>query len=81
LFPSSSNPPKRAKLSKNLVALLSYGGVPNDFFLDILLNTLEKKKTIFFKVRAAGKGMVKTLKLSSSFAIRGKPWSFAIFEL
>jgi len=55
--------------------------VPNDFFLDILLNTLEKKKTIFFKVRAAGKGMVKTLKLSSSFAIRGKPWSFAIFEL
>ncbi|CAD5318965.1 unnamed protein product [Arabidopsis thaliana] len=52
---TTSNPPKRAKLSKNLVALLSYGGVPNDFFLDILLNTLEKKKTIFFKVRAAGK--------------------------
>ncbi|KAG7579788.1 RNA-dependent RNA polymerase eukaryotic-type [Arabidopsis thaliana x Arabidopsis arenosa] len=52
---TTSNPPRRTKLSKNLVALLSYGGVPNDFFLDILLNTLEKTKTIFFKKRAAVK--------------------------
>ncbi|EFH60223.1 hypothetical protein ARALYDRAFT_319567 [Arabidopsis lyrata subsp. lyrata] len=57
---TTSNPPKRAKLSKNLVALLSYGGVPNDFFLDILLNTLEKKNTVFFKIRAAGKGSMRS---------------------
>ncbi|CAE5990913.1 unnamed protein product [Arabidopsis arenosa] len=56
---NKSNPPKRAKLSKNLVALLSYGGVPNDFFLDILLNTLVKKNTIFFKIRAAGKAALR----------------------
>lgn len=55
-FASPSNPPKRARLSRNLVALLSYGGVPNDFFLKILLNTLEESKTIFYSERAAFKG-------------------------
>ncbi|XP_010532294.1 PREDICTED: probable RNA-dependent RNA polymerase 5 isoform X2 [Tarenaya hassleriana] len=50
---STSNPPKRTKLSRNLIALLSYGEVPNDFFLDILLNTLEESKTIFYDTRAA----------------------------
>ncbi|KAG7641367.1 RNA-dependent RNA polymerase eukaryotic-type [Arabidopsis suecica] len=50
---TTSNPPKRTKLSKNLVALLSYGGIPNEFFLDILLNTLEESKSIFYNTRAA----------------------------
>ncbi|CAH8355022.1 unnamed protein product [Eruca vesicaria subsp. sativa] len=50
---TTSNPPKRAKLSRNLVALLSYGGVPDDFFLNILRNTLEESKTIFHNKRAA----------------------------
>ncbi|XP_013596635.1 PREDICTED: probable RNA-dependent RNA polymerase 5 isoform X1 [Brassica oleracea var. oleracea] len=50
---NTSNPPKRTKLSRNLVALLSYGGVPDEFFLDILLNTLEEHKTIFNNKRAA----------------------------
>ncbi|KFK40362.1 hypothetical protein AALP_AA3G363900 [Arabis alpina] len=50
---TTSNPPKRTKLSRNLVALLSYGGIPDDFFLDILLNTLEESKTIFGNKRAA----------------------------
>ncbi|CAN7047538.1 unnamed protein product [Brassica rapa subsp. trilocularis] len=50
---TTSNPPKRTKLSKNLVALLSYGGIPDEFFLDILLNTLEEYKTIFNNKRAA----------------------------
>ncbi|VVA99759.1 unnamed protein product [Arabis nemorensis] len=50
---TTSNPPKRVKLSRNLVALLSYGGIPDDFFLDILLNTLEESKTIFDNKRAA----------------------------
>ncbi|KAJ0254181.1 hypothetical protein HA466_0107220 [Hirschfeldia incana] len=50
---TTSNPPKRTKLSRNLVALLSYGGVPDEFFLDTLLNTLEETKTIFNNKRAA----------------------------
>ncbi|ESQ50360.1 hypothetical protein EUTSA_v10001896mg [Eutrema salsugineum] len=50
---NTSNPPNRTKLSRNLVALLSYGGVPNDFFLDILRNTLENSKTIFQNKRSA----------------------------
>ncbi|KAF3485386.1 hypothetical protein F2Q69_00052085 [Brassica cretica] len=50
---TTSNPPKRTKLSKNLVALLSYGGIPDEFFLDILLNTLEEYKTIFNNKHAA----------------------------
>lgn len=56
LFASSSNPPKKARLSRNLVALLSYGGVPNDFFLNILRHTLEESKTIFYRERPAFKG-------------------------
>ncbi|KAJ0239140.1 RNA-dependent RNA polymerase 4 [Hirschfeldia incana] len=50
---TTSNPPRRTKLSRNLVALLSYGGVPDDFFLDILRNTLEESKTVFDNKRAA----------------------------
>ncbi|XP_010416585.1 PREDICTED: probable RNA-dependent RNA polymerase 5 isoform X1 [Camelina sativa] len=50
---TTSNPPRRTKLSRNLVALLSYGGIPNEFFLDILLNTLEESKAIFYNKRAA----------------------------
>nr|XP_018461405.1 PREDICTED: probable RNA-dependent RNA polymerase 5 isoform X1 [Raphanus sativus] len=50
---TTSNPPRRTKLSRNLVALLSYGGVPNDFFLDILHNTLAESRTIFENKRAA----------------------------
>ncbi|KAH0916971.1 hypothetical protein HID58_024631 [Brassica napus] len=50
---NTSNPPKRTKLSRNLVALLSYGGVPDEFFLDILLNTLAESKTVFNNKRAA----------------------------
>ncbi|KAG2259406.1 hypothetical protein Bca52824_078700 [Brassica carinata] len=50
---TTSNPPRRTKLSRNLVALLSYGGVPDEFFLDILRNTLEESKTVFDNKRAA----------------------------
>ncbi|KAJ0266682.1 hypothetical protein HA466_0006360 [Hirschfeldia incana] len=50
---TTSNPPRRTKLSRNLVALLSYGGVPNDFFLDILHNTLEESQTVFENIHAA----------------------------
>ncbi|XP_033130568.1 probable RNA-dependent RNA polymerase 5 isoform X1 [Brassica rapa] len=50
---TTSNPPKRARLSRYLVALLSYGGVPDVFFLNILRNTLKESKTTFNNKRAA----------------------------
>ncbi|KAG7641366.1 Malic enzyme N-terminal domain [Arabidopsis suecica] len=50
---TTSNPPKMTRLSRNLVALLSYGGVPNDFFSNILLKTLAESETIFYNERAA----------------------------
>ncbi|KAJ7973801.1 RNA-dependent RNA polymerase [Quillaja saponaria] len=36
----TSHQPKRAFLSRNLIALLSYGGVPDEYFMDILNNAL-----------------------------------------
>lgn len=41
-----SRKPKRCTLSKNLIALLSFGGVPKDFFLNILEKALEEARTI-----------------------------------
>ncbi|XP_023641475.1 probable RNA-dependent RNA polymerase 3 isoform X1 [Capsella rubella] len=55
---NTSNPPKMTRLSRNLIALLSYGGVPNDFFLNILRKTLEESKTIFYSERAAIKAAI-----------------------
>ncbi|XP_010467917.1 PREDICTED: probable RNA-dependent RNA polymerase 3 isoform X2 [Camelina sativa] len=55
---NTSNPPKMTRLSRNLIALLSYGGVPDDFFLNILLKTLEESKTIFYSERAAFKAAI-----------------------
>ncbi|XP_061949141.1 probable RNA-dependent RNA polymerase 5 isoform X3 [Populus nigra] len=37
----TSSRPKKTFLSKNLIALLSYGGVPEEFFMGILNNALE----------------------------------------
>ncbi|XP_050269513.1 probable RNA-dependent RNA polymerase 5 [Quercus robur] len=36
----TSNQPKKTYLSRNLIALLSYGGVPKEYFMDILSNAL-----------------------------------------
>ncbi|KAI8013865.1 putative RNA-dependent RNA polymerase 5 [Camellia lanceoleosa] len=41
-----SNKPKKNYLSRNLIALLSYGGVPKEYFLDILTNTLEDAQCV-----------------------------------
>ncbi|GAV88059.1 RdRP domain-containing protein [Cephalotus follicularis] len=49
----TSNHPKKACLSRNLIALLSYGGIPKKFFLDILMNALEEAHSIFSNKRAA----------------------------
>ena len=51
-----SKHPNRTYLSKNLIALLSYGGVPNDFFMDVLRSNLEDADQVFSNKRAALRG-------------------------
>ncbi|KAI8565472.1 hypothetical protein RHMOL_Rhmol03G0262000 [Rhododendron molle] len=48
-----SHKPKRAFLSKNLVALLSYGGVPKEFFLKVLEDELKDPRSACSDTRAA----------------------------
>ncbi|KAI6679540.1 hypothetical protein NL676_033421 [Syzygium grande] len=55
---ATSNKPRTAYLSKILIALLSYGGVPNEFFLDILKNALGDANCVFSGKRAALKASV-----------------------
>ncbi|XP_058722361.1 probable RNA-dependent RNA polymerase 5 isoform X2 [Vicia villosa] len=50
---TTSQKPNRAYLSKNLIALLSYGGVPNEFFMDVLKSNLEDFDHIYTNKRAA----------------------------
>ncbi|KAL9362556.1 hypothetical protein Peur_045341 [Populus x canadensis] len=45
--------PKKTFLSKNLIALLSYGGVPEEFFMGILNNALEDARGILSNKNAA----------------------------
>ncbi|KAK8610405.1 hypothetical protein V6N13_081563 [Hibiscus sabdariffa] len=49
----ASNQPKRTSLSRNLIMLLSYGGVPDDFFMELLKNALEESQGAFSNKRAA----------------------------
>ncbi|KAK1592184.1 hypothetical protein Q3G72_020916 [Acer saccharum] len=46
-----SNQPRKTFLSKNLIALLRYGGVPENFFEDLLRNALEDAQGVFTKKR------------------------------
>ncbi|RDX71616.1 putative RNA-dependent RNA polymerase 5, partial [Mucuna pruriens] len=48
-----SNKPNRTYLSKYLIALLSYGGVPNEFFMDLLRSNLEDVDHAYSNKRAA----------------------------
>ncbi|GKV11675.1 hypothetical protein SLEP1_g22913 [Rubroshorea leprosula] len=50
---ATSKRPRRASLSRNLIALLSCGGVPEDFFMDVLKNALEDAQSAFSNRRAA----------------------------
>ncbi|RZC81776.1 hypothetical protein C5167_044360 [Papaver somniferum] len=45
--------PKRTNLSKYLIALLSYGGVPDGYFLELLTDALEDTKKFHNDKRAA----------------------------
>ncbi|CAH9143443.1 unnamed protein product [Cuscuta epithymum] len=78
-----SHKPKRSYLSKYLIALLSYGGVPEDYFLDLMESALEETKTIYTNRRAALKAAVKygdmdyeytTAKIISSGVPLGEPY-------
>ncbi|KAL9141791.1 hypothetical protein ABFS82_14G127600 [Erythranthe guttata] len=48
-----SHRPGRNNLSKYLISLLSYGGVPRQFFLDLLTNALDETRHVFSNKRAA----------------------------
>ncbi|CAI0543502.1 unnamed protein product [Linum tenue] len=50
---NTSRRPKPAELSRNLIALLSYGGVPKDFFMDLVGKALDD--ALVFKRRAAAR--------------------------
>lgn len=53
----SSNPPKKTYLSRSLIALLSHGGVPNEYFINILENALQDTHGAFCNKRAALRGV------------------------
>ncbi|KAG8367348.1 hypothetical protein BUALT_Bualt16G0062800 [Buddleja alternifolia] len=48
-----SHRPGRTSFSKYLIALLSYGGVPQEFFLNLLTNALEETRNVYSDRRAA----------------------------
>ncbi|KAI3781775.1 hypothetical protein L2E82_11799 [Cichorium intybus] len=48
-----SHKPKAAKLSKHLIALLTIGGVPKEYFLGLLETTLKDAQRVCFDPRAA----------------------------
>ncbi|KAE8718810.1 putative RNA-dependent RNA polymerase 3-like isoform X2 [Hibiscus syriacus] len=50
---TTSNKPKGTNLNRNLIMLLSHGGVPDDFFMDILKNGLEESERGFSNKRTA----------------------------
>lgn len=50
-----SHRPRRCNLSKYLIALLTFGGVPRAFFVDLLTGVLEEKNAVFTDKRAAFK--------------------------
>ncbi|XP_062090886.1 probable RNA-dependent RNA polymerase 5 isoform X2 [Humulus lupulus] len=49
----TSNRPKKAYFSRNLIALLSYGGVPNRFFIGLLRKALKEAHGAFRNKSAA----------------------------
>ncbi|MCL7051044.1 hypothetical protein MKW94_021514 [Papaver nudicaule] len=53
LFFFCSKKPRKANLSRYLIALLTYGGVPKEYFLEILTNALEDTKRVHYDRRAA----------------------------
>lgn len=53
---SFSIKPRNTYLSRTLIALLTYGGVPVEYFYDILKNTLEETQRLYSDEMTALKG-------------------------
>ncbi|KAM7260355.1 hypothetical protein ACFE04_016096 [Oxalis oulophora] len=67
---STSNPPKKIlNLSRNLIALLSYGGVPEQFFLNLVDDALEKTKTVSTSRNAALRVALNNRQLDDHLAV------------
>ncbi|PIA42750.1 hypothetical protein AQUCO_02000301v1 [Aquilegia coerulea] len=50
---TSYRPKRTSNLSRYLISLLSYGGVPTEFFMELLLNSLEDARNAHTNKRAA----------------------------
>ena len=55
-FPGFSGRPKKSYLSRYLVSLLHYGGVPEEFFIGILRNAIDDAQASLTNKRAALQG-------------------------
>ncbi|THG03721.1 hypothetical protein TEA_009090 [Camellia sinensis var. sinensis] len=64
-----SNKPKKNYLSRNLIALLSYGGVPKKYFLDILTNALEDAQCVYSNKRTALKVAINHGEMDDNFTV------------
>ncbi|KAM5547587.1 hypothetical protein ABKV19_001862 [Rosa sericea] len=63
----TSAPPRKAYLSRIIIALLVHGGVPKDFFMKILDNALEDAHRVIGKTRAAVKVAEKYGEIDDNF--------------
>ncbi|KAM1429335.1 hypothetical protein ACFX2I_045540 [Malus domestica] len=50
-----STKPRNTKFSRNLIALLCHGGVPKDYFMELLMKDLENTRGVFCNRHAATK--------------------------
>ncbi|KAF5951104.1 hypothetical protein HYC85_013097 [Camellia sinensis] len=64
-----SNKPKKNYLSRNLIALLSHGEVPKEYFLDILTNALEDAQCVCSNKRAALKVAINHGEMDDDFIV------------
>ncbi|KAK9939775.1 hypothetical protein M0R45_016463 [Rubus argutus] len=63
----TSTPPRNTHLSRILIALLVHGGVPEEFFMQILNKALEDAHGVFCKTRAALKVAEKYGEIDDNF--------------
>ncbi|KAL7260022.1 hypothetical protein ACSBR1_005812 [Camellia fascicularis] len=64
-----SKKPNKNYLSRNLIALLRYGGVPKEYFLDILTNALEDAQCVYSNKHAALKVAINHREMDDDFTV------------
>ncbi|XP_072964197.1 probable RNA-dependent RNA polymerase 3 isoform X2 [Typha angustifolia] len=67
---NTSNRPKRTCLSRYLIALLHYGGVPKEYFLELLRNALDDAESARYSTRAALRVALNYADMDDSLAAR-----------